>query len=153
MLWRKADLTTADAPRSPLETKFWRKNEMSTDDPLSLSEQIRDLEIKLLDPEIRASPEALAKLLADDFVEFGSSGRIYDKQQIVRALRSDAGYRYTLDAFQVRRLGPGVALATYQTTRVGPDALAPQNALRSSIWRRQEGRWQMTFHQGTPTAE
>lgn len=42
-------------------------------------EQIYDLEDRLLQPEIRRSREEISMLLADDFVEFGVSGRTFDK--------------------------------------------------------------------------
>jgi hypothetical protein len=39
-------------------------------------EQLYQLEQRLLQPEVRRSKDDLAILLADDFVEFGSSGRV-----------------------------------------------------------------------------
>lgn len=44
------------------------------------------LEEELLTSEARVSESRLNELLADDFVEFGSSGRIYDKPSIIREL-------------------------------------------------------------------
>jgi hypothetical protein len=52
----------------------------------SLSEQLLELETKLLDPTLRRKPEMLAHMLADDFVEFGSGGRVYDKKQVLYQL-------------------------------------------------------------------
>ena len=43
----------------------------------------RRLEERLLQPEVRQSAEAVADLLADDFIEFGSSGQVFNKQQII----------------------------------------------------------------------
>jgi hypothetical protein len=40
----------------------------------SLQEELFDLEKKLVDPDLRRTPEKLAPLLADDFTEFGSIG-------------------------------------------------------------------------------
>ncbi|WP_052414518.1 nuclear transport factor 2 family protein [Paenibacillus sp. FSL R5-0345] len=40
---------------------------------------LRELEEKLLKPEIRSSPEEISKLLADDFFEIGSSGGTWYK--------------------------------------------------------------------------
>ena len=40
----------------------------------SHEEFLRRLEERLLQPEVRQSAEAVADLLADDFIEFGSSG-------------------------------------------------------------------------------
>ena len=49
----------------------------------SLSEQLLECEKKLLDPSLRRNPEKLASLLDEDFVEFGSTGRTYDKRQVL----------------------------------------------------------------------
>jgi hypothetical protein len=39
-------------------------------------------------PDMRKSLQVLPELLMDDFVEFGSSDRIFDKNQILAALHS-----------------------------------------------------------------
>ena len=52
----------------------------------SLISEFRKLEELHLKPEIRASVEQMADLLVDDFVEFGSSGRIYTKSQVLKAM-------------------------------------------------------------------
>jgi hypothetical protein len=48
---------------------------------------LRGLEEELLKPEVRRSADRLSHLLADEFVEFGSSGRIFDKRQIIESLK------------------------------------------------------------------
>ena len=53
---------------------------------MSLEERILALERKLLDPDVRASSQELDRLIADDFVEFGSSGRIWNKRDVLSAL-------------------------------------------------------------------
>ena len=40
-----------------------------------LAEELLECEKRLLDPVLRRTPERLAALLADNFVEFASSGR------------------------------------------------------------------------------
>ena len=52
----------------------------------SHEEFLRRLEERLLQPEVRQSAEAVADLLADDFIEFGSSGQVFNKQQIIEGL-------------------------------------------------------------------
>ncbi|WP_370676935.1 DUF4440 domain-containing protein [Pleomorphomonas sp. PLEO] len=51
-------------------------------------EFFRSLERTLHRPEVRRSPETVGALLADDFIEFGSSGTVYDKASIIEALGS-----------------------------------------------------------------
>ena len=110
---------------------------------------IRELEARLLRPQVRRSPEELSRLLADDFVEFGSSGSVFDKQSIIQALQQGPGARYALQDLQVKLLGPGVALATYVVTRSTAQERTAARSLRSSIWVCREGGWQIVVHQGT----
>ena len=110
-------------------------------------EELFELETSLHKKEIRNSPAAVAALLADDFTEFGSSGRVYDKSAIIELLRTEtvaADHKVTVENFVVRALSPNVALVTY---------LASKRTLRSSIWRLSDSRWEMVFHQGTRVSQ
>jgi len=115
----------------------------------TLAELLRELEERLLRWDVRRSPAAVGDLLADEFVEFGSSGRVFDKQQIIDALRGEATTteRSVLD-FRTSVLAPGVVLATYRLARSDSGGV-PESFLRSSIWKLIGERWQMVFHQGT----
>jgi hypothetical protein len=118
--------------------------------PDTLKDKILLLEEKLLTPVSRKSAEVLGGLLSDDFIEFGSSGEVYNKQQIITALQSESGRAIALSDFQIRPLAPDIVLATYRTTsRLSSDS-PPKRALRSSIWRFEVDGWRMIFHQGTP---
>jgi Domain of unknown function (DUF4440) len=55
----------------------------------SLEKDLHSFEEHLLQPSVQNSPEALAALLADDFLEFGSSGRICDQLQVITDLHAD----------------------------------------------------------------
>ncbi|HEY5794653.1 MAG TPA: nuclear transport factor 2 family protein [Bosea sp. (in: a-proteobacteria)] len=112
---------------------------------------LRTQEEKLLAADQRASHEAVAELLADDFVEFARSGGIYDRDQTIAALAGE-GPAYDRKAFDFKLslLGEGVALLTYRSTRQSAADREEQCTLRSSIWMRVGGRWRMRFHQGTP---
>jgi hypothetical protein len=118
----------------------------------ALADHIRGLEMELLNPGVRSSIEALSELLADDFVEFGSSGRRYSKQDILDTLPTESGLNFELSDFALRMLAPGVALATYQVLRSTAGGEPLRRSLRSSIWVIRDGRWQILFHQGTPMA-
>ena len=113
---------------------------------------IQQLEEQLLQPGDRHSVQTLDALLADEFLEFGSSGRTYDKQQILESLPNENPGPRTLTGFKTTTLAPGVILATYHSTYWKPGA-APAHSRRCSIWKLVNGRWQMIFHQGTPTNE
>jgi len=114
-------------------------------------ESARALEESLLDPSVRQSPRRLASLIADDFLEFGASGRIFGKQDVLDAAESLPDVSTPLTDFHVTGLGENVALVTYRSvTRDADDSM--HSALRSSIWVHADGRWQMRFHQGTPAS-
>jgi len=117
---------------------------------MALTEMIRDLELQLLDPKVRMSRALASSLLADDFVEFGSSGSVYDKVSVLDALAIDASGAPAMRNFELKLLGPDIALATFRTVRFGPSGEVIRQVLRSSIWRQAGGRWQLVFHQGTP---
>lgn len=108
---------------------------------------LRELEERLLHPEVRASADALTLLLAEDFVEFGSSGAVYDKSQILRLIPRWPAAQVTITDFAVTELATDVALVTYRAHRHGDTRMV---SLRSSLWKRVDGRWQILFHQGTP---
>ncbi len=121
-------------------------------DPV-LTEHLRKLEEALTKPENRRSPEKLAGLLADDFREFGGSGRIFDKKQIIDALQQQPPVEIWLDEFQVKCLAADVALVTYRGNYRLASSEKVSRSLRSSIWRYRDGRWEVVFHQGTPSAQ
>jgi hypothetical protein len=123
------------------------------DNEEALSEHLRSLEERLTNPEIRKSPAELAKLLADDFREFGGSGRIFDKRQIIDALKTQAPVQLWLDEFQTMPLAPEIVLVTYRGNCRFPDTDRILHSLRSSVWRYRDSRWEVVFHQGTPAAD
>ena len=123
---------------------------MPTSNPVStdLVAELRALEARLLDPLVRAVPEQVKALLAPEFVEFGASGRVFNRDAILAMLAAEPPRmaRQTR-AFKVRLLAPDAALTTWRVLR--DDGI---ETLRSSVWLRQDSRWQMVFHQGTQAA-
>jgi hypothetical protein len=120
---------------------------------VSVEQHLRELEGRLLRPEVRKSPGDIDALLAEDFVEFGSSGHVFDKRQTIANLRTESPVRRSFEDFKTAQLDPGVVLTTYRAIRHGVTGEQPTFSLRSSIWRLTDGRWQMLFHQGTLTEE
>jgi hypothetical protein len=120
---------------------------------ISLATHLRQLEERLLQPDVRRSAQDAAALLADEFIELGSSGRVFDKPQILEALKHEPPIQRTLMEFKTSILAPGVVLATYRIVRHGAPGEQLIHSLRSSIWRFIAGRWQMVFHQGTLSKE
>ncbi len=114
---------------------------------------IRSLEERLHDPAVRSASGVVAGLLTNDFLEFGRSGGVYGKEEVVRSLAAERGSKpseLTAYGYELRTLAAGVLLLTYRTIRRRED-LPELHTLRSSVWKLIAGRWQMAFHQGTPT--
>ena len=118
---------------------------------VSIEAHLRALEEELLQPAVRKTASRLDALLADDFIEFGSSGRVFDKHDIIDTLTSESPARRSLTDFRALPLGPEVVLTTYRATSYGASGEQPIHSLRSSVWRLLDGRWQVVFHQGTPS--
>jgi hypothetical protein len=98
-------------------------------------------------------PGGLPSLIAEDFEEFGASGRRWDRASTVAALADVATPRAVdLRAFAMHRLAEDVVLVTYEIAAAQAGGTAPRS-LRSSIWVSRGGRWQVRFHQGTPIGE
>jgi len=61
--------------------------------------------------------------------------------------------RMTCKDFEVKALAPDVVLTTFRVVKYNEPRSEMRHSLRSSIWKYIDGRWQMVFHQGTPTME
>lgn len=110
--------------------------------------QIINREIQLLDKT--DSPNILAKLIDDEFIEIGSSAVVYDKAEVMRWLESDDKSERVGTAFKAYMLAENIILLTYISTIKDTPISESKQAMRSSIWRLTDGQWRMIFHQGTP---
>ena len=92
----------------------------------------------------------MESVLAEDFTEFGRSGRSYTREQSISTPVGDFATKLPLPEFEVRMVTGSVALVTYRSeVRYATETLS---ANRSSVWRRDPILgWQLEFHQGTPT--
>jgi hypothetical protein len=110
---------------------------------MSLLQTLLELEQRLLAQATRIDAEAISQLIDDDFTEFGASGAVWCKADVVESLPDQVFVQRTITEFAVKPISADTALVTYR-------CLTDDNTtLRSSIWRQREGRWQMVFHQGT----
>ena len=112
----------------------------------ALAAELQGLEELLLVPDVRKSTR-VAELLADKF-EFGGSGRVYTKDDLVRSCAAESPVD---DDVRLQSHLPGARRGALDL-RTRRHLRPVVDALRSSIWRRAKGRWQMVFHQGTVTA-
>ncbi|QHS22397.1 DUF4440 domain-containing protein [Virgibacillus sp. MSP4-1] len=110
-----------------------------------LKQQLKALEQKHINLEVRNNRHQLDRILADDFFEIGSSGRMFGKKECLEsgvALTEMTKYNY-----EIYPLAADVVLSTYYIR----DHTRKRNTLRSSIWKQINGRWRLYFHQGTNT--
>jgi hypothetical protein len=106
----------------------------------------------LLDPAVRRDRAQVEAFLAEDFVEFGSSGRVSDRQTIVESLATEDYTAPTAEQMRCTRITADVALITYRTTRIDSNSATRSETLRSSLWIKEAGNWRVRFHQGTRTS-
>jgi hypothetical protein len=123
---------------------------VTPDEEMTLGEQLQQLEESLLRNVVRKDIVRASALLADGFREIGSSGRIYDKNQVLQALQNETEVTIDMLDFACMPLSDHAAVITYRSVRVGSNEDAVE-ALRSSVWVRREDRWQLLFHQATRT--
>ena len=108
-------------------------------------------ELRLMDPDVRASRSLARELLDTEVIEVGASGRRWTREQMLAALpgmesSSEGGPHYQPSDITGVVLAPGLVHLTYETVIDG------RRARRSSLWRkRSDGRgWRMYYHQATP---
>lgn len=117
---------------------------------------LHKFEERLLQPDVRKSAKDVMDLLADEFIEFGSSGRVFNKQQIINSLQNEPIEPLTqksITEFKTLVLATGVVLVTYRIVKDSGSDEQPVHSLRSSIWKLNNDRWKMIFHQGTLVRE
>ena len=79
--------------------------------------EIRLLEERLLNPGPEENARTLGLLIAEDFREIGSSGRMFDAQTVLGALgavaqRAGRG-AISLEEFRLEKIAPNVMLTTW----------------------------------------
>jgi hypothetical protein len=117
---------------------------------LSIAEvaEIQRLEEAMWREETRFDRAFQEAHFAADFVEFGRSGRIYRREDIIQTDSHGIEATLPLPDFAVRVLNPGTVLVTYNSAVAYGGRT--EYARRSSIWSRSSSGWVMRFHQGTP---
>jgi ribonuclease HI len=106
-------------------------------------DEVVELELRLLDPAVRADPAEVERLLHPEFREIGASGRMWDRDSMVAALAEEPGTGATASEVEARMVAHEVVLVTYVSES------AAGRSLRSSLWVRGEDGWRVLFHQGT----
>lgn len=111
-------------------------------------ELLQRLEEDLWREETRFDIPYMEQVLAEDFFEFGRSGRVYDREETLAVPRQPIEAALPLPDFAVRLLTAVVAQVTYNSA-VSNDGIL-EKGRRSSIWSRTANGWVLRFHQSTP---
>jgi hypothetical protein len=119
---------------------------------MDVKQRLLGLEQRLLADATRHDAGELSSLLADEFREFGSSGRTFSKAEIIDILQSESPGYLSLKDFEACSVSETTVLVTFRAVKEVA-GLAPVESLRSSLWIYRDERWQMLFHQGTKVAQ
>ena len=119
-------------------------------DPKDVARLI-ELEESLWRATTRFDIDHLERVFADDFDEFGRSGKHWSREASIAADVERFETVLPLPHLRVRSIGPDAALLTYRSETTYPAEDVTLIANRSSVWQRIEGEWRIRFHQGTPT--
>ena len=86
-------------------------------------------------------------LLAQDFFEFSSSGRIYNKETQLSYVTEHGcdEIQFNIADFEVIELTDCLVQAKYKKEH----KQTGKKSLRSSLWRVNNNQWRLFFHQGT----
>ena len=95
----------------------------------SVHQLLFDLEQRLLQPEVRRSRDELTALLAEEFVEFASSGRVFDRPSIIAALSVETRFEASITDFRAVSLAQDTVLVTYRVAVSVDERLPARQAL------------------------
>ena len=121
-----------------------------------LDEQVRKLrprleglllekEQNLLNPEFCSQIENLEHCIAENFTEYGQTGRIYYRSETLELLKNKKDNNVSIVDFEIACIGNQAAMAHY-TAR---NEETTEMSLRTSLWILEDGQWKISFHQGT----
>jgi hypothetical protein len=98
---------------------------------------ILELEKKLMDNDVRANADKLKELLENDFIEFGSAGKVYKYAEgDVFDNKENTDMQYEILDYSFRELAPDVVLMIYKVKKTDLFMKKEELSLRSSIWRK-----------------
>ncbi|MCP5423611.1 MAG: nuclear transport factor 2 family protein [Gammaproteobacteria bacterium] len=89
-----------------------------------------------------------------NFMEFGRSGKIHNRSEILDEFQEAKGnLQINSRGYAYNKLAENVVLVTYESAHVDSNGDEGRHSLRSSTWEKTEHGWQLLFHQGTPRDE
>jgi hypothetical protein len=108
-------------------------------------EAVVRLERELQTSTCRRHAGRVRALLADDFVEVGASGRVWDLSSTLEQLDSEAEDEPEIEvhALTARSISGGIVMVRWDSDEAG------RRARRTSLRRRDPDGWRLVHHQGT----
>jgi hypothetical protein len=118
----------------------------------NIYEELKVLEESLWRAETRFDDALMDEIFAKDFCEFGRSGSIYQRHEMLFGQGDISEIKATLPLrdFRVLALSEEIVQVMYISEVQYGSQIEKGN--RSSIWRRDTAGWKLCFHQGTPTS-
>ncbi|MCW8444165.1 DUF4440 domain-containing protein [Fluoribacter gormanii] len=112
----------------------------------TICNEIMAQEQKLL---ARNEPAALlAELIDDEFIEYGSNGKMNDKNEAVRWLAEPSPLEIRGMNFETKFLSEDVILLSYISEIKENHGSESKFSRRISIWRKKNSTWTMILHHG-----
>jgi len=113
-----------------------------------LEKIIIEMELKLLDKNVRNDKNELNKCISKDFIEYGASGKLYTYNETLQlSSNEEKQIEYKILKMDAKRLSKNIILLLYTIEIKRENENIITN--RSSIWKKEFGSWKIIFHQGT----
>lgn len=116
--------------------------------------EIQLLEVELHQFATRSNTDRMNRLIHEDFFEIGYSGIQYDKIDIMNSLLQERQPQCSVwsQDFEFVDLAENLVQVIYKEAQMDKDGDLSRHAIRTSIWKKELGHWQVQCHQATPTS-
>lgn len=112
-------------------------------------ELLLKLEMSLWINETRGNFTYMNQVLHPEFLEYGKSGRVYNKEEILKDMDVQINSVFPFPNLNVKQVDDNTYLVTYQS--VLQNGATREICNRSSIWISNGEKLQIIHHQGTLT--
>lgn len=116
----------------------------------TIAEHIQELELKLLQTDLKVNPALINELLSDEFEEISNNGQMNSRADVVHwLLTKDSHVHWFLLDFRIKVLTDDLVMAIYRAGKSDDTKNMSEGSIRTSLWKYQAGRWKMLFHQAS----
>lgn len=109
-----------------------------------IKQELVTLELKLQQEDVRSDKKQLAQLVHDNYLEFGRSGKVWKKADLLVSDQKIPQLHIQSSEFSVQKVGERSYLVSYLTT----EKETGKQTNRRSPWVKEENAWQLLFHEG-----